>query len=172
MQINDDFEVNISKCPNNRYLKEFCSIFPDFPKNYILFIVSVMQRSSCDLVVKSVESEKAKNFLCDRFISWGKSVSSGCLKKGFWCDLEDPATGYPLIGKRGGVTHNDVESFQSLLKYNSEQVGSCWVLEHPKWRTSCYPSSLFIGVDPTCGMDAEKILQKIAKVLKKAKLGE
>lgn len=37
---------------------------------------------------------------------------------------------------------------QTLLHYPITQVGSCWIMEHPKWKFSVYPATFVTNAPP------------------------
>jgi hypothetical protein len=83
-----------------------------------------------------------------------------------WADLVDPCTGYPTLGPHGSGIYNEVDSASMLLNYRMEQVGSCSMIDHPKWSFSQYPA--------TCLTTAtvEQTLQAIQQTLNEFGLEE
>jgi len=76
-------------------------------------------------------------------VEWGKLVSKAIRDKGFWADLADPASGYPVLGERGGMAYSDIDGIAVLLPYDQQQVGGCGVVSHPVWHTAVYPATMF-----------------------------
>ena len=48
-----------------------------------------------------------------------------------------------MISKGGSSVYSDIEGIQMLLGYRCITVGGCSVVEHPRFGSHCYPSTLF-----------------------------
>ena len=139
----DEFEHTVVRIEGSRRRHEIEAVFPELHGGEELFAIFVMQRTQHDLVARGDGPEREKDQCCERFLRFGKVVCTRLRRRGFWADLSDPATGYPIIGDRGGQTHNDLDLVESLLRYPGTQVGACCVVTHPKFGTSVYPATLF-----------------------------
>lgn len=170
--LDDDFEYNTVEIESLRARAELRRVFPQCPADESngLRAVLTVQRTRVDLgeaggrwrdgnppcdasrqrrdvlfvVARGLEAEEDKRRAGERFIRVAKGAVDAVRAQGYWADIADPATGYPIIGERGGETHNDLETLQRHLRYRSVQVGSCCVLEHPRWGTRCYPACFFV----------------------------
>jgi hypothetical protein len=146
---NPVLEVSVCDISLSRQFKEIEGVFPDLffgdgGKCRHLHAIITMQESAFDLVSRSPGAEREKESHCERFLRWARVIVHVVRMAGFWGDMPDPATGYPVLGRRGGFVHNELDCVLTSLKYSASQVGSCCVLEHPRWGTRCYPASMFV----------------------------
>jgi hypothetical protein len=141
-----NLDVFVAPVESARLRRELEGIFPEMPQQsqQQVFAVVTMQETSFDLVSRSPGAEEEKNRFCDRFFRWARVVALSARSEGCWSDFPDPATGYPVLGQRGGLMHNELDCVQTVLKFPVNQAGGCCVLEHPRWGTRCYPASLFV----------------------------
>ncbi len=149
-------EHHVRPVTSARLRQELNGVFPelaDCGSALELYAVVTVQECHYDLVSRSQGAEREKNSHCERFLTWGRAVAEAVRGAGGWADMPDPATGYPVLGRRGGLAHNELECVQRVLKFSSTQVGSCCVLEHPRWGTRCYPASLFVAVAEKATLD-------------------
>ncbi|KAJ3084874.1 hypothetical protein HDU99_000001 [Rhizoclosmatium hyalinum] len=114
-----------------------------------LIVVQTFQRSNSDLMVINDESNNERNLLLETFSAWGRYVISRIRAQGFWADMTDPCSGYPVYTPRGTSLYPDVDGAARLLKYNTHLVGCCRIISHPVWGTRNYPATLFT----TCPVD-------------------
>ncbi|KAI8620965.1 hypothetical protein BC830DRAFT_380064 [Chytriomyces sp. MP71] len=118
----------------------------DFADN--LLVVKTFQRSQSDLMVVSEASNAERNLLLECFSSWGRYVITRIRSHGFWADMTDPASGYPVYTPRGTSLYPDVDGSSILLKYPTHLVGCCRIVSHPVWGTRNYPATLFTTCPP------------------------
>ena len=52
-----------------------------------------------------------------------------------------------MLGERGPAPYPDVSGAQQLLRYEVINGGCCPLVSHPKWRTKCYPATVFTTAD-------------------------
>jgi hypothetical protein len=46
------------------------------------------------------------------------------------------------------VAYSEVHGLLAALPYASEAAGPCIIIQHPKWHTNVYPSSMFVNAPP------------------------
>ena len=63
-------------------------------------------------------------------------------------DGVEPSTGLPYMTTSTSSVYSEVEGAGALLKYPSQQAGSCFLLYHPNYGLSCYPATFFIAGFP------------------------
>ncbi|KAJ3029026.1 UNVERIFIED_CONTAM: hypothetical protein HDU68_000322 [Siphonaria sp. JEL0065] len=119
-----------------------------------LIIVQTFQRSQSDLMVINDVSNHERNVLLECFSSWGRYVITRIRDQGYWADMTDPCSGYPVYTPRGTSLYPDVDGASMLLKYPTHLVGCCRIISHPVWGTRNYPATLFT----TCPLD---VLQSV-----------
>ncbi|KAI9350321.1 hypothetical protein BDR26DRAFT_852196 [Obelidium mucronatum] len=98
-----------------------------------LLIVQTFQRSTSDLMVVNDASNQERNFLLECFSTWGRFVITRIRDKGYWADMTDPCSGYPVYTPRGTSLYPDVDGASLLLKYSTHLVGCCRIISHPVW---------------------------------------
>ncbi|KAJ3072435.1 hypothetical protein HDU98_003603 [Podochytrium sp. JEL0797] len=98
-----------------------------------LLVVQTFQRSASDLMVVTDESNTERNLLLECFSAWGRFVVEHIRAKGFWADMTDPCSGYPVYTPRGTSLYPDVDGAARLLKYATHLVGCCRIISHPVW---------------------------------------
>lgn len=160
-QGSDAFDIHVASVSSARQRRDVEGVFPDgrLGDASELIVVVTMQESRFDLVSRSPEAEAEKDRHCERFFRFARVVARISQLEGCWCDFPDPATGYPVLGARGGLVHNELDCAQTALKFPVTQVGACCVLEHPRWGTRCYPASLFVAA-PRALVDAAIVRAK------------
>ncbi|CAG8802947.1 21314_t:CDS:2, partial [Cetraspora pellucida] len=84
------------------------------------------------------------------FVEWGKEVCQKLRDLGYWSDLTDPASGYPIFSDPGPSTYPDIQGAEQLLKYDIYNAGCCHILLHPKWGSKVYPGTLFTTANENC----------------------
>eukprot|EP01134_Creolimax_fragrantissima_P000887 CFRG0887T1 len=134
-------EYSVHDCPP-RMLKELPAVFPDVALTGLL-IVPTFQRTKVDLTAIGPEVEEIKEECLYKFYRWGTGVCKAVEHRGYWADMADPATGYPMLGKPGVTFYPEVIGAQTLLGYDMIQTGCCQMVCHPLHGTRVYPASLF-----------------------------
>lgn len=71
-------------------------------------------------------------------------------------DIAEPATGCPYFTTATSAVYNEVEGGAMLLRYRRHQSGQCCLLSHPRFHTSCYPTTFFFA-----GLPIEVLLQML-----------
>lgn len=61
--------------------------------------------------------------------------------------------------RTSSLAYNDLEAMQALLGYSVIQVGDCWVLSHPKWKTNVYPATI-VSTAPL--LTIKQVLQRVS----------
>ncbi|KAJ1969628.1 hypothetical protein H4R35_006089 [Dimargaris xerosporica] len=157
-------EYSVHRC-SSRFYHELCLTFPhlrsphssehqpwsasltntsgSLPCDNPLLVVPTFQHTSQSLVAigPGVEDEKNEKLLY--FFAWGNTVIAHLRKRGYWADMTDPCSGYPIHSPRGPSFYPDIAGCQYLLKYSVMTTNSCCVMVHPRWGTNFYPATLF-----------------------------
>lgn len=108
-----------------------------------LLCVPTFQKADDDLTEFTEKAAYEKDRLLESFFAWGKLICAELNKAGHWADVIDPCSGYPLLTDRGSSIYSEVAGMNVLLKYKLYKVSGCSLIEHPVWKTRCYPASLF-----------------------------
>jgi hypothetical protein len=111
-------------------------------------VVIVLQRSQYNLEKSTKEIEIEKQRLREKFMRFGCDVAFELRDRGYFTDLIDPRTGYPLLSRPGAMPHNDTAVVKALIGYPVIK-NKCCVLVHPIWGTAVYPSILLSAAPPT-----------------------
>ncbi|CAG8768628.1 14054_t:CDS:2, partial [Racocetra fulgida] len=82
--------------------------------------------------------DKEKDEKLEDFIEWGKEICQKLRDLGYWSDLTDPASGYPMFSDPGPSTYPDVQGAEQLLKYDIYNAGKV------------YPGTLFTTANENC----------------------
>lgn len=88
------------------------------------------------------------DLLLNRFLWWGQGICSLLHKFGFWANLIDPSTGFPLSNdgipnnETSTVRYNEVYAAKILLGYETKSMGPCSAVLHPEFGERSYPCSL------------------------------
>lgn len=142
-----DMDVHLLPLESKSKVREVARLFPALrlSDEHGLWVVFILQRTSHDLLSREEAAEREKDAKFERFFAGGKLFAAAMQRQGYWADMTDPATGYPLLTERGGFTHCDLDYVQALLHYPGTQVGGCCVMSHPRFGTSVYPATLFVS---------------------------
>ncbi|KAJ3122828.1 hypothetical protein HK098_002442 [Nowakowskiella sp. JEL0407] len=110
-----------------------------------LLIMPIFQKSAYDLVAITPETNRERDRLLENCYKIARQFKTLLQQHSpsYWADLTDPASGYPLFSPRGLSLYPDVDGAQRLLKYQTDLVGCCRILLHPKWGTKNYPATMF-----------------------------
>jgi cobalamin trafficking protein CblD len=127
--------------------RELNLVFPERrgdgdPKSALVAVPTV-QRSVVDLAAWGPAAAAEKDRLLRTAYAWCTAVCDELEAAGHWADFVDPPSGYPARGARGGAMYNEVQGIQTLLRFRTDQAGTCHLLLHPQWGASCYPVTLF-----------------------------
>jgi len=52
-----------------------------------------------------------------------------------------------MLTKAAACSYPDVQGAHLLLRYDTVEAGCCRVLLHPRWRSKCYPGTVFTTAD-------------------------
>ncbi|KAI9275545.1 hypothetical protein BDA99DRAFT_532516 [Phascolomyces articulosus] len=131
--------------PSHRFMKEVDSVFPHLTikERNDLLVVPVIQQCYHDMVGATPEVNKERDEKLELFIEWGKYIVQRLGSVGFWADVTDPASGFPVFGKQGPSPYPDVQATQALTHYDIQNVGCCHILLHPTWKSHIYPATFF-----------------------------
>ncbi|KAI8924180.1 hypothetical protein BC831DRAFT_513577 [Entophlyctis helioformis] len=113
-----------------------------------LLIIPTFQESLFDLVAVTAETNWERNILLEYFMAFGRLFCGWLHERGYWADMTDPASGYPVFSDRGTSLYPDVDGCARLLKYATHLAGCCRVLDHPVWGTHSYPATMFSTAPP------------------------
>ncbi|KAI9207460.1 uncharacterized protein BJ171DRAFT_578579 [Polychytrium aggregatum] len=132
--------------PGRHLKKELALVFPELKNSKHLdqlLVIPTFQLSRHDLVAVTPETNLERNILLDYIYIFGQKFRDNIAALGYWADMTDPASGYPIYSDRGAALYPDVDGAIRLLKYQTILAGCCKVLRHPKWGTKNYPATLF-----------------------------
>ncbi|KOP24468.1 hypothetical protein AMR41_20245 [Hapalosiphon sp. MRB220] len=140
--------VEISIHSPSQYICANCErILPDWKHQLFLWVVIVLQKSSYEMTVSTPEIEAEKQKLREKFMRFGLDVAFNLRDRGYFTDLIDPRTGYPLLSHPGITPHDDTAVVKALLGYPVIE-NKCRVLVHPEWGMAVYPSILLSVAPP------------------------
>ncbi|KAI7849487.1 hypothetical protein BDC45DRAFT_520486 [Circinella umbellata] len=136
--------------PSTRFIKEVESVFPhlNLQERKDFLVCPVIQQCVNDLVGATPEVNKERDDKLELFIEWGKYLVERLGSVGFWADVTDPASGFPVFGKQGPAPYPDVQATQALTHYDLQNVGCCHILLHPSWKSHIYPATFFTTAPP------------------------
>jgi len=124
-----------------------------------LLAVPTWQPSELDLTVYPSEAVSVeRDRLLIRLRALAAALAANLAAKGEWADASCPLSGYALLGARGGITWNELEGLNQLLRYDHEPAGCCGIVLHPSWGKGAYPATLFTTAS------AEQVLAALAEV--------
>lgn len=136
-----DFQYSVHSL-SNMLKRELASVFPSqhFDLQTQLLLVPTMQRSQVELLQFGDHQAVEKDRLLERFFEWSTMVRDAVqrLDEHAWVDVTDPASGTARWGAQGSV-YSDVYGMLRTLKYPTQDIGGCLVLEHPHWHFFVYP---------------------------------
>ena len=133
------FEVSVHSLPRI-VLSEVQQVIPSVEGKIIAVLTA--QKSKYGLVEWGDEVAKEKDELLERFVSWCKDVIKGLEAEGHWADYIDPCSGLPA-NSDGNKIYGEVDGFQALLGYRTQNANCCKILLHPDWGAAVYPATLF-----------------------------
>ncbi len=140
--------IEISIHSPSQYICANCErILPDWKNQLSLWVVIVLQQSRYEMVASTPEIETQKQRLREKFMRFGFDVAFNLRDRGYFTDLIDPRTGYPLLSRPGKIPHDDTAVVKALLGYPVIE-NKCRVLVHPQWRMAVYPSILISAASP------------------------
>ncbi|NBO31118.1 MAG: methylmalonic aciduria and homocystinuria type D protein [Cyanobacteria bacterium WB6_1B_304] len=115
-------------------------LLPDWtlPMSSLLIIL----QNSPVCLTDPITSEYYKPTLRTQFLEIGLAIVHLLKLQRYQVDLFDPATGLPLLSRRGSLRLDDVTVVRSCLGYPTIQFGQCRLIEHPQWQYAVYPSVL------------------------------
>lgn len=127
--------------------------------DFVFEVVTVQKpEGSVDLFTRSEDVELEKERLLvtvqpfaftaekptfSKFVQWAEPIIDRLKAQGFWADITDPASGYPVFTQRGSAAFSEVDGAQRLHAWDTVQAGGCFMLSHPRWGVNVYPASLF-----------------------------
>ncbi|KAJ2775190.1 hypothetical protein IWQ56_000187 [Coemansia nantahalensis] len=124
--------------------REIGLVFPDvIGRERELLIVPTFQKTQSSMVSYQAETQAEKDAKLHLFYRWGAELVERLRKRGYWADITDPMSGMALFTACGPSLYPDVEGAEVLLRYTPFNLGSCFVLSHPRWGTHIYPATAF-----------------------------
>eukprot|EP00124_Ichthyophonus_hoferi_P002526 Ihof_evm5s175 gene=Ihof_evmTU5s175 len=120
---NRQFEFSIHRVPP-RMVTELRNVFLNVDLNNLL-VVPTFQKTNIDLTSIGQPIEKIKDECLETFYQWGGQICQRLNKKGFWADMADPSSGYPMIGAQGPSFYPEVLGGQIILGYDLTSTGCC-----------------------------------------------
>lgn len=135
------FEVSVHTLPRT-VASEVAFIFPNIESPTELVAVLTAQKSNFELVEWGDEVAKEKDELLERFVGWSSKICKELSSKGYWADYIDPCSGLPA-NTEGNKIYGEVDGFQALLGYSTQNANCCKILLHPKWGSAVYPATMF-----------------------------
>ncbi|KAJ3349962.1 hypothetical protein HDU83_000171 [Entophlyctis luteolus] len=108
---------NVSRLLHNKEFRRAPAPFSE-----AVIIVQTFQRAMSDLMVVDEASNAERDRLLECFSAWGRFVIMRIRAHGFWADMTDPCSGYPVFTPRGTSLYPDVEGSVRLLKYSTHNV--------------------------------------------------
>ncbi|CAG8734779.1 25761_t:CDS:2 [Dentiscutata erythropus] len=135
---------------STRFNRELLNVFSQIvePDNFL--VIPVFLKCQNDLVGIGERINREKDEKLEDFVEWGKAICQKLRGLGYWADLTDPASGYPIFSDPGPSTYPDVHGAEQLLKYDIYNAGCCHILLHPKWGSKVYPGTLFTTANENC----------------------
>ena len=117
--------------PSRRLIREIQAVFPALcpPDLAKLRVVSTFQPAQIELTSYEEATEKEKDRLLNKFLSWSSKLRHLLLQvEGeTWADCVDPSSGLPYWSQRGSSIYCEVDAAQVLLGYELVQAGACAV---------------------------------------------
>ena len=107
----------------------------------ISYIILVLQQSAVPLQEPSDRVALEKDRLRKKLIRFGSSLIFSLQDLGYYSDLFDPRTGYPLLARQKMIC-DDNAVVKAILNYKIVSEGQCSLLLHPIWQHSVYPSTI------------------------------
>ena len=135
------FEVSIHTLPR-LVASEIKAILPGVDSPTGMIAILTAQKSKYELVEWGDAVAKEKDDLLERFVAWASVVRQNVMTKGYWADYIDPCSGLPA-NTDGNKIYGEVDGFQALLGYRTQNANCCKILLHPKWGSAVYPASMF-----------------------------
>jgi hypothetical protein len=121
-------------------------IFPDW-KNKPMWVTIILAQARYEMLDNSDVVEAEKQVLREQFIRYGFDVAFNLRDSGYFTDLVDPRTGYPILSRPGEFPHDDTAVVKALLGYPIIK-NKCRVVLHPSWGTAVYPGTLISEAPP------------------------
>ena len=136
------FEVSIHTLPR-LVASEVHAVVPsvETPSSSLLAILTA-QKSKYELVEWGDDVAKEKDDLLERFVAWASTIREELTSRGYWADYIDPCSGLPA-NTDGNKIYGEVDGFQALLGYRTQNANCCKILLHPRWGSAVYPASMF-----------------------------
>ena len=135
------FEASVHLLPRT-VAAEVAFILPTVQAPTGLVAVLTAQKSLYELVEWGDEVAKEKDALLERFVAWAGKLCQLLMGQGYFADYIDPCSGLPA-NTDGNKIYGEVDGFQALLGYHTQNANCCKILLHPKWGSAVYPATLF-----------------------------
>jgi len=154
-------------CPPAHFQRDLSFVFPALTKADLksLLVIPTIQKCHNDMVSWGAVVDKERDAKLEIFVSWGKAVAGKLREMGFWADVMDPASGFPIFSDRGNAMYPDVQGTQALLRYDVQNTGCCNVLLHPLWGSKIYPSTMFTTAGVEVAIKAVAMVEDESKAV-------
>lgn len=93
-------------------------------------------------------------------MEWAERVVAELRAHGYWADVADPSSGYPVFTQRGSAAYSDVDGAQRLRAWDTVQAGGCYLLSHQRWGVNVYPATLFTNAPLDALREAIRLSQQ------------
>ena len=133
------FEVSVHTLPRT-VAAEVQFILPSVAGPFVAVLTA--QKSSHSLVDWGDAVAKEKDALLERFVAWSSKLCQVLIEQGYWADYIDPCSGLPA-NTDGNKIYGEVDGFQALLGYHTQNANCCKILLHPQWGSAVYPATMF-----------------------------
>ena len=144
---------------------ELDMIFPGVNvKEEKIVCILTAQKSKMKLLNWNDETAVEKDLLLERFVKWASSVRDYILraskmgngdKHAYWADWIDPCSGLPANGD-GNKVYGEVDGFELMCNYKTNNAGGCKILLHPSWESAVYPATIFTNAPAEVAISAIK----------------
>ena len=152
-----DIDFTVHRC-NKYLLHEIEPVFKNSLKELVksktedyllnnLKIICTWQNTKLPINNVNDDVSKEINRVYEIFICFIKNIKKKVNEKGYWLDASDPHTGKCLFGKKTNFIYNELWGLKYLLKYDSEKLGCCGMVLHPKYQYNSYPITFFTDIN-------------------------
>ncbi|MGB3404380.1 MAG: methylmalonic aciduria and homocystinuria type D protein [Microcoleaceae cyanobacterium] len=129
-------EIYLSR-PSPFVAQNLADLLPEWSAK-TAWTILILQQAQFPLNQCNTTVNREKQRLRDQFLNFSLSVVHALQHQGFCSDIFDPKTGYPVLSRRGSLTHDDVAVAKALLNFPTTS-DDCAALIHPQWQTAVYP---------------------------------
>eukprot|EP00158_Paraphelidium_tribonemae_P004220 Partr_v1_DN26647_c3_g1_i1_m69348 putative Uncharacterized conserved protein (DUF2246) len=149
-----EVEMSVHACARS-FVQELRFIFADLvegsgmhdklaPTDCRIMAIPMFQHTRVDIMGTGIQVEAEKSRCLEQFYMLGLCLCLEIRERGYWADITDPVSGFPMLSARSTSYYPDVYGSQRLLGYETINCGCCNVISHPKYGTQIYPSTMFV----------------------------